>query len=128
MITIQTLNVMGLYVKLSVMYVVSYSVCDLSTKTNDCNFDLQSSKSFPYDLYSFPLWLRNGIYHDILVLLIEVCSFSYLDCPWQGTCKPVNSTWSHNCMTYRCDMNIQGGHYQWKIQPIEYGKSIYFHL
>ncbi|XP_053402868.1 uncharacterized protein LOC123548623 [Mercenaria mercenaria] len=43
------------------------------------------------------------------------------DCPWLDSCKAPNTTWEYNCMTYRCDMNVNGGHYQWNVLPIKYG-------
>lgn len=45
------------------------------------------------------------------------------DCPWLDTCKAPNSTWDYNCMTYRCEMTTESGHYQWNVQPVQYGCS-----
>ncbi|XP_052232788.1 uncharacterized protein LOC127845724 isoform X4 [Dreissena polymorpha] len=42
-------------------------------------------------------------------------------CPWLETCVPANSTWSYNCMSYRCDILEAGGNYQRAVVPIEYG-------
>lgn len=44
------------------------------------------------------------------------------DCPWLDSCKAPNSTWKQKCMTYRCDVTSDAGHYQWNIQPVQYGK------
>ncbi|WAR01942.1 hypothetical protein MAR_008500 [Mya arenaria] len=42
------------------------------------------------------------------------------ECPWLESCMPPNSTWELNCITYRCDIQIEADRHQWNVIPITY--------